>query len=226
MFWKGPYNRKAMPTALVYCGTSEGFVIGADGRAINPRTRQVENDNERKIFAFENRAAAIVFAWAGSGVKLGTPDLSVNLVTETYDSLSRLNFNGLFAQELAADLKHKLRIFTANTTGPCAVGIFLSFLKGSPWVSEITVFRNGRGFDCSVEENFANGEIGIVSGPDAEFEKPASLDDAKKMIEAYLEDCVANPTEVIGGHVHIGKFTTQGFTWIRPPVDSAGNPIA
>jgi hypothetical protein len=45
---KSKYNKR-VSTALLYCGTTEGFVIGADSRAFNKITKQVETDKERKI---------------------------------------------------------------------------------------------------------------------------------------------------------------------------------
>lgn len=164
MLWKAKYDRRGMSTALLYCGMSEGFVIGADGRGFNKVTQRLETDTERKIFTFQNHAASVVFAWAGI-VAARTPYFDFSLVKETNDLLPQLNFNGLFAQELNVRLKDRLRSLHVTTTGVCAYGIFLSFLKGMPWVSEITVFKNGRTWDCSVEENVPNGEIGIVSGP-------------------------------------------------------------
>lgn len=201
-----------MSTALLYSGTPEGFVIGTDSRAVNKLTGQIETDWERKIFAFENPRASIVFAWAGSVKVTGSHFGTVNLVTETYESLSRLAFKNLFATDLAGDLRRKLNIFTVNTTGTLAVGIFLSFLKGSPWVSQIKVSKNGRKFDCSVEEGSANGSIDIVSGPEFDFDKPDSLNQAKDMIEHYIQECIDDPrNEDIGGEVHVGKFTSAGF---------------
>jgi hypothetical protein len=210
-----------MSTALLYCGMSEGFVIGADGRGFNKVTGRIETDTERKIFPFEDQAVSVVFAWAGI-VTARTPDFDFSLVKETSDLLPQLNFNGLFVQELNVRLKDRLRSLRVNTTGKCATGIFLSYLKGLPWVSEITVFKNGRTWDCSVEENFANGEVDLVSGPGKTFDKPTSLGQARTMIEAYLQECVANPTEEIGGHVHIGRLTPGGFDWILPPNIAAG----
>jgi hypothetical protein len=210
-----------MSTALLYCGIPEGFVIGTDSRAVNKLIGQSETDCERKIFAFENSLASIVFAWAGSVKIIGSSFGTVSLVTETYDSLSRLPFKSLFADDLAIDLKKKLSIFTVNTSGRMAVGIFLSFLKGSPWVSQITVSKNGRTFDCSVEEGPACGDIDIVSGPGCSFDKPVSLEQAKDSIERYIKGCIDDPrNEDIGGEVHIGKFTSEGFDWMVPPSNS------
>jgi hypothetical protein len=213
--WK-IHNRRGMSTALLYCGTSEGFVIGADGRARNPLTQQLESDSERKIFTFENQVASVVFAWAGT-VKARTPDFDFSLVDETHDLLLQLDFNGFFAQELNAKLKNRLRILRTNDSGKCGTGIFLSYRKGQPWVSEISAFKNGRTWDCYVDEGVPNGEIDILSGPATDFERPRSLNEAKNLIETYLKNCVAHPTEEIGGHVHIGKFTPDGFSWIQPP---------
>jgi hypothetical protein len=68
------------------------------------------------------------------------------------------------------------------------------------------------------DENVANGGIVIASGPSRSFEKPRSLTEAISAIKVYLEDCVADPAEEgIGGHIHIAKFTPEGFGWIQPP---------
>ncbi len=213
--WK-PHNRRSMSTVLLYCGTSEGFVIGADGRTFNKLRQQIESDTERKIFTFENGTSSVVFAWAGI-VKARTSDFVLSLVDETHDLLLQLDFSGFFAQELNAKLKDRLRMLRTNDSGKCATGIFLSYRKGQPWVSEISAFKNGRTWDCHVDEGVPNGEIDILSGPDSDFEKPGSLNEAKNLIETYLKDCVTHPTEEIGGHVHIGKFTPEGFSWIQPP---------
>ncbi|HEY0703383.1 MAG TPA: hypothetical protein VGD60_11495 [Candidatus Acidoferrales bacterium] len=222
MMWKVHNGRRSMSTALVYCGTSDGFVIGADGRAANPVTKQVESDTERKIFTFENETASVVFAWSGA-VKAGTSDFVVSLLQETHDLLPRLDFNGVsFAEEFSGRLKDRLRILRTKDSGKCATGIFLSYRNGKPWISEICVFKNGSTWDCCVyAEDSPNGEIDVVSPHPfvpSVFEKPTSLIEATDVIKSYLDDCVAQPTAEIGGHVHIARFTHLGFGWIRPPV--------
>jgi hypothetical protein len=217
--WKRKYDRH-MSTALVYCSLSEGFVIATDSRAVDKLTGQIE-DNERKIFAFENQYVSVVFAWAGIVKVMGSSFGAVSLVKQTYESLSRLALKNPFAADLAADLKRKLSIFTVNTSGPSAVGIFLSFVNGSPWVSQITVSKNGRTYDCSVDENIVNDEINIVSGPGFDFDKPTSVDHAKDMIELYIQKCIADEQlKHIGGDVCIGKFTVEGLDWLVQPKHS------
>ena len=205
-------------TALLYCGLPQGFVIGADGRAFNELTQRVDSDKERKIFAFENSVASVVFAWSGTVNAFVLGGSHFSLVERTYELLPELNFNGLFAPEFNAKLKNNVRMLGTNQIGKAATGIFLSYRKGHPWVSQITVYKNGRTWDCGeVEEGDPNGEIDIVSGPDKSFENPRSLDEAENMIATYLDDCVSHPTEQIGGHVHIARFTPEGFSWARSP---------
>lgn len=206
-----------MSTALLYCGTSEGFVIGADSLGVNLQTGRAY-DYETKIFAFENSLLSVVFGWAGCVKVIGSSFGAVDLVTETYESLSRLASKNSFASDLANDLRRKLSIFGVNTTGRHATGIFLSFVNGAQLVSEIAISKNGRSYDCATEEGTANGDVGIVSGPEVKFDKPVSLSQARGTIDDYINNAIANSKYPdIGGYAHIGKLTSEGFDWIIPP---------
>lgn len=215
--WKTQYTAP-MSTALVYFGLPEGFIIGADGRAFDYTTNDVRSNTERKIFAFQNDETSVVFGWAGTAL-IGTVEGSFfSFVQDTLEILPTLNFKNNFAEQLNFELNRKLRSFRVNEIKyGCTYGVFLSFRRGCPWVSIITAGKNGHSWSCSVEENGADGTVGILSGPDHDFENPKTLDEGEKSISDYLDDCVAHPTELIGGHVHIGKFTPNGFSWIRPP---------
>jgi hypothetical protein len=210
------YNKK-MSTALLYCGTPEGFVIGTDSRAFNKLTGQVETDNERKIFAFENPSVSVVFAWAGI-VKVRTLDFDFSLIETSNDILPKVNFQS-FEEDFNARLREGLSVLKVNTTGKCAHGIFLYFWKGAPMVFELCVFKNGRTWDSRVTgSGTPNGEIDIISGGDAMFEKPTSLNQARNMIESYIRGCIADPQSPdIGGDPHIGKLSSYGFEWILSP---------
>jgi hypothetical protein len=209
-------GKKHMSTALVYCGTPEGFVIGADGRAFDMKEQRVHSDTERKIFGFENQDASIVFAWAGT-VKVHSDCFDISFVKETYELLSRADFSGFFAQDLSTKLKEKLRFLGTRDIGEAAKGLFLSYRKGRPWMSFISVFMNGLTWDCFAGEDMPDGRIEILAGPKKDFKKPESLAEATSLIDAYLTDCVQHPTNYIGGHVHIGQLTPDGFSWVRPP---------
>ena len=209
-----------MSTALLYCGTSEGFVIGADSRAFNKLTRQVETDKDRKIFSFESSSGPVVFAWAGV-VKARTQDFDFSLIEVTKDTLSDANFQ-MFDQDFNARLRDRLSVLKVNTSGPCARGIFLYYWRGVPMGFELSVFKNGRTWDsCVAESGTPTGEIIIVSGgaEPVEFEKPTSLNQAKGMIANYIQSCIADPRdEEIGGCVHLGTLTSDGFVWDVPPL--------
>lgn len=107
-----------MSTALLYCGTPEGFVIGADSRGFNKITKQVETDKERKISTFANPSASVVFAWAGT-VKARTSDFDFSLIEETNIILSKVNFQ-IFDEDFNAHLRQRLSILRVDTTGECA----------------------------------------------------------------------------------------------------------
>ncbi len=218
MQWKSKYNIR-MSTALLYCGMSEGFIIGADGRAFNKITKQVETNKEIKIFAFESPSVSVVFAWAGI-VKTHTQNFDFSLIEESKDILPNVNFQ-MFDGDFNERLRGRLSSLRVNTTGECARGVFLYFWKGVPMGFEISVFKNGRTWDSRViDGGTPNGSVSIVSGgvEPVTFENPVSLDQAKFMIERYIQDCAADPrNEEIGGDIHIGKLTLEGFDWVVSP---------
>src|ERR1700733_15001886 len=113
MLWTSEYS-SCVSTALLYCGTSEGFVIGTDSRAFNMLTGQIESDEERKIFAFENRSASVAFAWAGT-VKTRTPDFDFSLVEVSKDILPEVNFK-IFDEDFNARLRERLSVLKVNTS--------------------------------------------------------------------------------------------------------------
>ena len=212
MLSKTQYSR-CVSTALLYCGTSEGFVIGTDSRSFNELTRKVESDDERKIFAFKNNSVSLVFAWAGV-IKAGTEELSISLIDETNSILSDVDFR-MFDESFNKLLQDRLSILKVNTIGKCATGVFLYFWKGAAMATELCVFKNGRCWDSRIIGSSApNGEIDLVNGgvQPALFDKPISLNQAKNMIEDYIKECIADPSEEkIGGKVQIGRLTAESF---------------
>ncbi len=191
-------------------------MIGADSRALNPITNQIETDEEQKIFAFENPLISVVFAWAGI-VKTRTPHFDFSLVENSKAILAKVNCQ-IFAEDFNTRLRARLSGLEVNTTGECARGIFLYFWNGAPMGFEIRVFKNGSTWDSYVNGGGTpNGEIIILSGgvESSEFDKPASLNQAKGMMESYIQDCIDDPrNKEIGGKVRIGKFTLDGFEWM------------
>ena len=184
-------------------------MIGTDSRGSNKQTGQVETDKERKIFAFENSIASVVFAWAGI-VKARTPFFEFSLIEESNDILPKVNFQ-MFEEDFNARLRERLSVLRVTTTGECARGIFLYFWRGATMRFELSVFKNGRTWEsCVAESGTPSGEIVVISGgvEQVRFEKPRSLNQAKGMIESYIQSCIADSRdEEIGGDVHIGKLT-------------------
>jgi hypothetical protein len=212
-----PYSR-CVSTALVYCGTAEGFVIGTDSRGSDPATKKVTTDNERKIYSFQVPSLSLVFAWSGI-VAAKTPDFDFSLIQTTTDILPKVDVRS-FESDFNSRLQDKISVLKVKTTGECARGIFLYFWKGAPMMFEISVFKNGNSWDSYVSKSTAapSEGISIISGPAAKFEKPTSLNQAKNMIEAYIRSSIADKKILdIGGDPHIGKLSLNGFEWILAP---------
>lgn len=81
-----------MPTAIVRVYTSEGFVIGADGRCRHAETGIISSDSERKIFSIENSGRALVYCFQGTtGITdTITHTVVVDLIAEIEKSISAM----------------------------------------------------------------------------------------------------------------------------------------
>lgn len=76
-----------MATAIVRVFTSEGFVVGADGRMRDGSTKAIVSDNEQKIFPVSNPDRALVYAF--SGTPLIIDDSTGALVVDMIDSIGK-----------------------------------------------------------------------------------------------------------------------------------------
>jgi hypothetical protein len=113
-----------------------------------------------------------------------------------------------------------------------ARAIFLAYFNGEPWIAEIGVHKDDQSLRPVVERFGPPGiTTTIFSGSERVWKQhfpfppeiPQSLQEASDVIERYIQLCVDDPDcEDIGGHIHIGKLTPSGFTWIHPP--KAGVP--
>jgi hypothetical protein len=81
----------AMPTAIVRVYTSEGFVIGADGRCGQGET--VVTDQAQKIFPIVEADRTLAYAFSGTTVTTDTKDQTVvvDLVSEIHKSVATLS---------------------------------------------------------------------------------------------------------------------------------------
>jgi hypothetical protein len=207
-----------MSTAIVYCGLSDGFVIGSDSLVLNYQTGAIQTDKERKIFAFENPSISGIFAWSGTTIAIGSGGRGVliSLIRETYKILAVINFQD-FANDFNARLNDRISILEVNRTRDIARGIFLYYWMGIQIECRITIFANGRTWESKIDFfGPPTGKVVIMSGGDPdEFDDPHSLGFGKNIIEAYIQASIDDPKyKCIGGKPQIGKLTTEGFSWL------------
>ena|ERR1700683_5503680 len=74
-------------TAIISVFTTDGFVIGADGRSLDSN-RNIVSECSQKLFAFRRAHVSVVYAWCGTTHVMnesGNVLLDLNLIT--YDAL-------------------------------------------------------------------------------------------------------------------------------------------
>jgi len=74
-------------TAFASAFTSEGFVIGADGRQLG-KDKKIFSESSQKIFNFKHRHVNVVYAWRGEVP--GSPVPIFKAARNTAPSLKRL----------------------------------------------------------------------------------------------------------------------------------------
>src|SRR5580658_8762934 len=74
-------------TAIVTVYTADGFIIGADGRRFDSKTKTIETDTAQKVFWFESKTIRLAYAWTGT-TEASDHDGSVwDLITATREGL-------------------------------------------------------------------------------------------------------------------------------------------
>lgn len=110
-------------TAIASAFTSEGFVIGADGRQLD-RDKKIFSESSQKIFNFKSRQVDVVYAWCGeTSVINQSKEVLYDLYPITHIALSS-------AVQMA---RRQFPSFIEQ----CCAGIYEGIIK-SPIVRQIT----------------------------------------------------------------------------------------
>ena len=234
-----------MSTAIVSEHIPDGFVIGADGRRIDPVSGLIGGDATQKIFGVNLGMGKLrlVYGWTGATwfeAKNGTTLLDLKDLTDEVlqsldmSSVSRFStFVRLFID--------RLLLFFENSPGSpdifqnkeIATVLFVGYFDGEPCKAEIGIIR---GQDTIFRPEITNlcvpAPFGyrIFTGSKAAFKVsnlssglPSSLQEAATRVRDYIRLCFShrdpplNGENPIGGHIHIGQLTPRGFRWIDPP---------
>jgi hypothetical protein len=238
-------NDRDMSTAIVSVYTSDGFIIGADGLRKNTDGSDVTK-TARKIFLFESEITRLAYAWSGTTQVFDSNNQSVfdfmgvsEPILRIADLLGGIDFAAfvnifrrmLLVTLLQSRLTNNGRIVGTYPEDEIAGVLFVGYFNQQPCMAEIMVCHqnlllleptiktlvipakpNCNIFSGSKSLNRAWPKCKARSGAEA-------IDFVRKYIQACADSSEADCDD-IGGHIHIGQITPEGFTWIDPPVSS------
>lgn len=227
-------------TAIASAFTSEGFVIGADGRQLG-KGNKVFSESSQKIFNLKYRYVDAAYAWCGE----------TSVINESDQVLCDLYPITRVALTSAVQVAH--RDFPSFIQQSCE-GIYDGIIK-SPIVGQIT---NSDSLPQSKARMLLNGYFDgqsfmaefhvrdtdrirvqaervsmpltppttyLFNGCARQNEKykgvlPTTTLEALKLVSDYIQECIDNSDSDcigMGGHRHIAHLTPDGFYWIDAP---------
>lgn len=230
-------------TAIASAFTSEGFVIGADGRQLD-RDKKIFSESSQKIFNFKSRQVDVVYAWCGeTSVINQAKELLYDLYAITRIALSSAvqiaprQFPS-FIQQCCAGIYEGIikspivRQITNPDSAPESKARMLlnGYFYGQPCMAEFQVRETDR---IRVQAERVSMPLSpptryLFNGCARQNEKyknvlPTTTREALKLISDYIQECIDNSDPDclgIGGHRHIAHLTPDGFYWIDAPQNS------
>lgn len=229
-------------TAIASIYTPDGFVIGADGRRLNP-DRTIESDENIKIAEYSAANLRAVGAWSGNltfdgrnsrfDVKAETFEIAESLREQEFPTLA--DYAGTIAWSLFVSfrewLEHSGGIIHPDLTEVARM-LLLGYVADSPQAASIYLLAD-RGVltEPVLRETVdpRSPDLDVFSGKEALRDslcasggvRPcSSLDEAERLIRTYIEACAGAAVEgdnSIGGHIHIAAATPNGLRWLVPP---------
>jgi hypothetical protein len=230
-------------TAIASAFTSEGFVIGADGRQLD-RDNKIFNESSQKIFNFKSRQVDVVYAWCGETSVINQSkevlyDLyaithialssAVNIARRQFPSLIQQSCGGIYEGIIRSPI---VRQITNPDSSPASKARMLlnGYFYGQPFMAEFHVRETDR---IRVEAERVSMPLSppkryLFNGCARQNEKyknvlPTTTREALKLISDYIQECIDNSEpdcSGIGGHRHIAHLTSDGFYWIDAPKNS------
>jgi hypothetical protein len=230
-------------TAIASAFTSEGFVIGADGRQLG-KDKEIFTESAQKIFNLNYRHVDVAYAWCGeTGVVNESTEViydlyaitrvalrsAVQLAGRQFPSFIQQSCTGIYEGIIKSPV---VRQITNSDSLPESKARMLlnGYFDGQPFMAEFHVRETDR-IRVQAERvlmpipaptrNLFNG----CMRQDKKYENvlPTTTPEALKLISAYIQECIDNSDpdcSAIGGRRHIAHLTADGFYWIDAPRNS------
>jgi hypothetical protein len=227
-------------TAIASAFTSEGFVIGADGRQIG-RDKKIFKESSQKIFNLKSRHVDVVYAWCG---ETSVVNQSNEVVYDLYEitrialtsavQVQRSQFP-LFVQQCCEGIYNGIiksptvrQISNSDSSQESIARMLLNgYFYRQPFMAEFHVRQTDR-----IRVHADNVSIPLTeptrylfngcAHADAKYKSvlPKGTPEALTLVSNYIQECIDNTDPdcfSIGGHKHIAHLTPDGFYWIDPP---------
>lgn len=229
-------------TAIASAFTSEGFVIGADGRQLG-KGNKVFSESSQKIFNLRYRHVDVAYAWCGETSAINESnqvlyDLyaiarialrsAVQLAARQFPSFIQQSCTGIYEGIIKSPI---VRQITNSDSLPESKARMLlnGYFDGQPLMAEFHVRDTDR-IRVQAERvlmPIPSPTRNLFNGCARQNEKyknalPTTTLEALKLVSDYIQ-CIDNPDSDcsgMGGHRHIAHLTSDGFYWIDAPKSS------
>ena len=230
-------------TAIASAFTSEGFVIGADGRQLG-KDKEIFTESAQKIFDLNYRHVDVAYAWCGeTGVVNESTEViydlyaitrvalssAVQLAGRQFPSFIQQSCTGIYEGIIKSPV---VRQITNSDSLPEAKARMLlnGYFDGQPFMTQFHVRETDR-IRVQAERvlmpipaptrNLFNG----CTRQNKKYESvlPTTTLEALKLVSDYIQECIDNSDadcSGIGGHRHIAHLTPDGFYWVDAPKKS------
>jgi len=230
-------------TAIASAFTSEGFVIGADGRQLD-RDNKIFSESSQKIFNLKSRQVDVAYAWCGETSVINQSkevlyDLyqitrvaltsAVQVGRGLFPSFVQQSCEGIYAGIIKSPNVRQITNSDSSTESKARM-LLNGYFYGQPFMAEFQVRETDR-----IRVQAENVSMPLTSptrylfnGCARQNEKyknvlPTTTREALKLISDYIQECIENSDPDcfgIGGHRHIAHLTSDGFYWIDAPKNS------
>lgn len=137
-----------MPTSTVCVYTPGGFVVGADDREYNPRTRETRSENVRKVFSVGDSGRTLIYAFSGQNRlrELGAAEDNIDVLALVHEAVrllgsSRSKSLWAYANALGLEITEALPEYERDELPTI---IYLDgYYKGHPKRAQLTIHHNG-----------------------------------------------------------------------------------
>jgi hypothetical protein len=230
-------------TAIASAFTSEGFVIGADGRQ-SSKDKKIFSDSSQKIFNLKHRHIDVAYAWCG---EMSVVNESTKVLYDLYEitrvaltsavQVARTQFPSFIQQSCAGIYEGIIKSpivgqITNSYSSPESRARMLlnGYFGGQPFMAEFHVRDTDR-IRIQAERVFMpipSPTSNLFNGCARQTEKyknvlPTTTREALKLVTNYIQECIDNSDADcfgMGGHLHMAHLTPDGFYWIDAPKNS------